>query len=685
MTEKMHVGQLCNLKGPHLMNAFVGPAAGGGTGVVCGPIPGLSRTLTTTFAADGLGFGRHPKWAVGAPAAAAPSPGCCSGSVCSGGPLPGPPCTSAAGYEAGGTLFQVMSDPSAPVAAEDGAVIVQGRLVRTEGAYGIGAGFSTMTGDPVGFLAWLGTEGVGPPPAPGVGAVGGPPLPTVVLQSPLADGQVAQLLYPRALAVRATLPALQVTVAGSGVIADAVTGVVLQAGVPMLALVPVCGCALGTPVVLAGNGDPTLATQAYYDLAANPCDGGASWYVCGTGQPFGDEGTPAVAFVALVNGSTGQALQTAFLDLDGATFPDAVAVSLVVGSGLVTAAVNVPTPPETTLSPALLWSLAPGTLASLAPWPTPGLTQYNDLATLRVAPPVQVSLLTAVRVRLDAAGRLFLVGRGVVAAPAAPGTGLGLPAECLVVVFFAADTSPDGTLGALAWGVPDGGLTTVTQPTDVALLPDATLVIVGNAFQSGGPGSGAVLYDTTLPFLNVPEVVLGQGAPGGPWCLAVPTRCPRLCPVPGGNTGQVQPAVILLFQALAGCADVRLANALSVVNPRCVQVYGDVDTHITSPAQPGAVLDVVLSLGCNPVVQNAGPVCCTGKPWGSACPTDGGPLRVDYCCNGPSTLAVAGPLVLGFLDGPPEPVVPGTVWYNGTLGRMQAYDNTGTVRTIDWT
>lgn len=659
------------------MDSFVAAAAGGGVGVTCGRLGGLSRNPSTAFAADGLGFSKHPLPVVAAPV---PVPGgcgagaatsCCAGTPCAPA-VPSPPCADAAGYEQGGALFQVMTAPAPP------AQVVQGRLVRTVGSYGVGAGCSSASGAPVGFLAWLGPEGVGPP--------AGSALPTVVLQMDLpGGGQVAYMRSPRALAV-SVRPAAGaggrvVTIVGSGVVVNTVTGVTVLDNQPMMAVVPVCGCALGTPVLLVGNGDDTFAAlgSAYYDLAANPCDGGATWYVCGMGLLPGQEATISVAFVALVDGSSGTALALTALDPDGLSFPSSVAVSVAVSSCLVNAAVN---DYSVDASPALIWSLAPGTLAPLAPWPMVAMTQYNDPTTLRVKPPVQAQALEAVRLLQDASGRAFLVCRAAVGGVAA--SGLGLPSQCLVVLFFASDTSPDAAMGALAWGVPDAGATAATIPTDAALLPDGTLAIVGNAFQGGG--AWEVRYDATLQFASVSGVALGPGTAGGPWAILVPTWCGRPCATVSTNTtldALTQPGVQVLLFNLGGCADVRLANAVSVASTRCIQVFGDVLVHADSPAQPAVVLDIVVLLACQPLLQNGATTCCVNKPWGSACPQDGGPLRVDYCCGGPSTLAVSGPIVLGFTSAP-SPLVPGTLWYNGDIGRFQAYDNNGDVQTLAW-
>ena len=659
------------------MNTFVAAGANGGTGAVCGPAPGLQRNPSTSFAADCLGFSKHAikgsdvAAASCAPAGPAGPSACCPGSGC----VPGPPaCGPPTAYELGGSLFNVETSPSAP------SLTVEGRLVRVEGVYGIGAGYISATGAATGFLAWLGVEGVGASTQSVGGGTAGAALPTVLLQCDLpGHTQIATLLHPRALAVRPG----QVTIVGSGSVTDAITGVVVASNQPMMALVPVAGCALGTPAILVGNGDPTFATYGslYFDLAANPCDGGATWYVCGTGFLSGSSPPIQTAFVALVDGTTGTALQLTALDPTHTLFPASTGVSLTVSGCLINVAVNDYSGAEGT-SPALIWSLAPSTLTPLAPWPTPTLTQYNSHTTLRVVPPVQVQTLEAVRLRQDAAGRAFLVCRGAVGA--ASMSGLGLPAHCLVVMFFAADTTPDTSMGSLAWGVPDGGLTALTVPMDAVLLSDGNLVVVGNSFQGGG--TWTVTYNSTLLQPVITNVDLGPTAAGGPWCIAVPTRCPRMCRLPAPDyAGIVQPAVQVLFASLNGCADLRLANAVSVANPKCIQVFGDVDWHIASPAQPGGVLNAVVVLGCQPYVQNSGAVaCCSGSPWGTACPTDGGPLRVDYCCGGASTLAVAGPVVLGFTDSAPLPVVPGTLWYNGTIGRFQAYDNSGNVQTLAW-
>jgi hypothetical protein len=650
------------------MNAFAAVPSGG-TGVTCGRVAGLTANPATAFTADCLGFSKHP----GTPMFPCGRPATGQGQgqgQCCGGPesacLPAP-CPLPAAYEAG-SLFQFTS-PGLPTAG-----VVQARVVRAQAGYAVGTATNVTTGLSSGLLTWV---GLGANPDPGV-------RPTVLLEFPSPQGSTFALQFPRALAVFPDV----VVVVGSGRVSNTATGTLIADRQPMLAVVPASGCALGSPTMCAGNGafssgsPQFLGGMEYYDVLPNPCDRGATLYVCGVG--YESEMSQPLPVVLLV-GWDGMALAAA-------SFPSsAVAVSIALTECLVSVAINKPAP-SGTAAQVSIWSLVPGTLASVAPVPLLSGTQYNDPLSGIVRLPPVVTSLVAVRLVAGPQGTLFLVGRGTTTTSGS--LAAGLPPVCLVILAFSADTTPNttyGEFGAITWGVPDGGATASTQPTDACLQADGSLAIGGNAFVAG---TSTVVYPS-LPHLTTASVDVGTGAAdgAGPWLLTVGNPCGvavNSCAVPArsGTCGvsQVWPAAQCLVWGLGGCKDLRLLNATMVARPGVLAGVGDVFGHLGCAAQPAGLLDVVVTTTtCPPRLLNARPLCTSGPCWGSCAPLDGGPLRVDYCCGEGSALAVAGPITLCGQTAPPVPVVAGTLWFNAATNQFQAYDNNGNVRSIAFT
>jgi hypothetical protein len=559
-----------------------------------------------------------------------------------------PPCGGPPPALEAATLFGFIGDLG-------GGNVIPARVARATANYACGTAVQTSTGTPVGFLAYVSDSD----------AV----LATQALVQAQPSGNTLVMDEARALVVR-FVPGCgtTVTVVGTGSMFNTASGDVLASRQPMLAHVAVAGCVLGGPQLFMGNGDTQFVNGGYYDVALDPTTGGTALYVCGYGTqgPEGP-GEPRVPVAYYVN-LEGAALSSAALQGPGL---NGVAVSLAALTCLLNVGVNLDAAPSGPATGALVWSLALTVLTSVAPVPMPQGTQYNDATTGTLRSDGSFADVVIVRLLADAAGRLFVVGRVNQGGP--------LAARALAVFAFDADTAPwvsFGALGIVTWAV-TGTTAVASDPTDATLLPDGSLVVCGNAY----PSSGGLLfsYDSTLPFLSTPPdqgipspfaVLLATGCPGGPQCSA-PT----------------EPALQILFTSLPGCAQGRLLTAVFAGNPKCLHFVGDVMAHLTCPAQPAGVLHAIAALACPVRLLNANPA-GGAAAWAAGlgpAPVDGGPLRVDYCCGGRSTLMVAGPVVIGgSCEDPGQPLlpIPGTLSYDSATDRFLVCTADGTWRAL---
>lgn len=613
---------------------------------------------------------------------------------------------------------------------QDVVPVLSARVVRaitapTGFTYAIGVAVDAATGQDTGFLTVL-----GPGPVPVSGAPPAPVLPTVALESTQASGNVLRLTHPRALVARG--PGW-VTVVGTGTVTDFDLNVTVQ---PMLCHVCVGGAVLGAPYCIAGNGATTVVIgtddpvdiiqEDYYDVAVNPCDP-CSLYVCGSILVAGNETIETIipfASVRVVRVDTGLSTAVNILapfvlqPLDSSIFSYSIAVSLVVqpSLGLVTMGVNGGLAVGNTAR-STLWSVAAVGLAAVAPGPAPATainTLYNSPSTGLLgfgAQPIASTVI--VRVLAAPTGGLTVVGRvGLEDTP-------DLPAAAVGVWAFGPTTAPDvgfGADGVAVWSVPDGGATVATLVTDAALTADSSaVVLVGDAFAApaaeGDAGFGGplgIVYPS-LPYLNTLEAVpsgLNASQPFGFIAVASLVGCPSSVSAAGGAVcvpndaalcGPCRPGVATVTWCLPGCAEARLVTAVALSGPLGARVTGDVFRRVGCPAQPAGVLDVGVALLCVPRITNSGPGTWVGATPGTAlaAPPDGGPLRVDYCAPAPSTLMVAGPIIVGGpcgvtasaygSDGLPPPSIlpiPGTMYFDKAAQKLYVCVNGETFQEV---
>jgi hypothetical protein len=650
----------------------------GGSSVTCGwPSRGLAGEphSTSTFRSNDLGF-QIP-----------PTPPVCK-------PVPG------GGVAAAAKAAAEEEDPSLTRAYE--SHVLQGflgqldsgndsvwaaRMVRAADGYAVGTAIHAATGEEEGFLAHVADSG------------------RVKATLPLVQGTL-HMTCPRALLVKragitatatagapgttcclcchddcAQCPnvtsalATTVVVVGNGVdvgldpvLEDVVVAVVRVAGNCMRILSMTLGCG----VAWEGTGP-----ARYYDLAWSPFDSGMA-FVCGDAPVVASDGlsTVRVAMVALVCIGTGAAVTT--LTLPSAA--PSTAVSLGVAMSLLAIGVNVEEG-----GTALLWSVSPAAgeapFVSVAPYPNPYATQYNDPTTSRLRLPPSVAAVQVTRVVVHTCGGIMVVGRGTVPQPSL------FPATVTVVYAFDGATVPltsFGDLGALVWW-PPGSSPSAAVPTDALLMPDGALLITGNASQ---PGPNAFVHGPAcaLPYLATtqaaaspqPFVLQVQSCASRAWCCCC-------C------DGTLAPVVRCLLQDLPGCSFARVAAALCTTSPKAFHVVGDVFPHgCGTGAQAAGVLHALVAYTCPRVrVMNAHwtPYCCGGGG-GTLCPDDGGPARVDYVC-GPSgcasALVVSGPVTVGSLcAGDPEPLpIPGSLVFDPAQGAFLGFDGTAW-RKLSW-
>lgn len=681
----------------------------GGCGFTCGRT-GLAPGVGTPSRANPLGFVQQagggggaysvpgaspvlPPWSCGPRASSVPPCGACCVPVAYETPTLCGFLGSLRGLEEGLVMQDVV-----PVLS---ARVVRATTAPTGFTYAIGVGIDGATGTEAGFLTVLGPGPVAPSGAPPA-----PVLPTVVLETTQASGNILRLTRPRALVARG--PGW-ITVVGTGTVTDLSLDVTTH---PMLCHVCVAGAALGAPFCIAGNGattvtigtdDPVdIAQEDYYDVAVNPCDP-CSLYVCGVIFVPGPEVLIPIASVRVVSLDTGMSTAVNVLDpFDSLAATTAVSLVVQPSLGLVTMGVNGVV--DGGLPRSTLWSVAAVGLAAVAPAPAPATainTLYNNPTTGLLGFGAQ-PLTTTVIVRVLAAptGGLYVVARvGLEDSPDQPAVVVGLWA-------FGPTTAPDvgfGADGVAVWSVPDGGLTVASLVTDAALTADATaVVLVGSAFaapaQEGDVGAGGplgVVYPS-LPYLNTLAAMptgVNAAQPFSFVAVAVLTGCPpggvpasvSCVPTDASLCGPCRPATVTVTWCLPGCAEARLATAVALSGPLGARVTGDVFRRVGCPAQPAGVLDVGLALLCVPRIINGAPATWVGATPGTAlaAPPDGGPLRVDYCAPAASTLMVAGPIIVGgpcgstaTADGadglPPVGVlpIPGTMYFDGAAQRL---------------
>ncbi len=625
-------------------------ATSGGTSSTCGFRRGLEAGGGSTFRGNALGFQVHAAGpCVRTPPPAPPAPALLAADT-GPGPRKAYECSALHGF-----LGQLDVGLGETWAA---------RLVRARHGYGIGAAVLASTGVQEGFLVFLSDSDQ--------------VLATMPLIAPQEDGTTIHLRQPRALLVQDTLggfgdvgniPAV-VTIVGNGVLVDS-DGVTVLLSDVVLATVRVSGCILCAPTMLIGNGvtwstDPDAPAATYYDLCPAPCEPGMV-YVCGS-APFTGSATSAAAMVALVDTSTGVAIQYLVLS----SVPGSVAVSLGMSFALLAMGVNVGSGGS---ADALVWSTTPAAettpFASVAPFPSPYNTQYNSTSTSRLRRPSNTLTMTIVRVITHTCGGIMVVARaGLGASPV-------IPTQVLALYAFDSSTAPItsfGDQGILVWYVPDAGTTSTTQPTDALLASDGSLVVVGNAFPAG---TASFVYNATLPYLTTPAP--GVGVPPRPFALQVKscTRAWCCCCCDGTLPPVLQP----LVSNLPGCAYARLVSAAFFTSPLCLHMVGDVFPHGCGvPAQAAGVLHALVSLTCPPRVLNAAAV---GLPPGAS----SGLVRVDTVCGatGRSTLLVSGPVVVGSICSGDEDAlpIPGSILFDPYAQAFIGYDGTQW-RQIAW-
>jgi hypothetical protein len=597
--------------------------------------------------------------------------------------------------------------------------VITARIVRAATApsgytYAIGVAVNAVTGVPEGVLTVL-----GPGPVPVTGAPPAPVLPTVALETLQPSGVLLQMDLPRAIIARG--PNL-VTIVGSGAVTDTTVDPPVVSRQPMVAHVCVSGPILGAPQCIAGNGSTTfllagadpgvpgvIEDENYYDVAVNPCDvTGATLYVCGVAQV--KSGTAyEVATVRIIDGgvgtpNAGMSLAANMLSPLGGSSPGftdgSVAVSLAVqpSLGLVTMAVNGYFSSDTNISRSCLWSVAAAGLGAVAPGPLPATpinTLYNDPSTGLLplgGPAGAITSTSLVRVLSTPSGALLAVGR-VTLEPAGM-----TPLAAVAIWAFGSTTAPDmgfGALGTAIWSVPDNGATICSLPTDAALSGDGTtLVFTGNAYpaytiNSGGPDS--VVYPS-LPHLDT--LASGFTVDAAHFCpfLAVAVlgsaygpgsgTCGAQAPDDRATCAPWRPIISTITQCLPGCAAARLLNAVVLSGPLGARATGDVFRRVGCPLQPAGVLDVGVTTQTPLRITNASRGTWSGATPGTALAgaPDGGPVRVDYCAPAPSTLLVAGPIIVGgpcgdtsALSASTPLAVPGTIYYESAAGATGAF------------
>ena len=167
--------------------------------------------------------------------------------------------------------------------------------------------------------------------------------------------------------------------------------------------------------------------------------------------------------------------------------------------------------------------------------------------------------------------------------------------------------------------------------------------------------------------------------------MAASTGClvqaPRPC---GDGCGTCSPAPVLAVTSVPGCATARLGNAVVPAGPLGLRLLGDVFLRVDVAAQPAGVLDAaVLFDRCAGLrVANGGAATWAnaGSSFGADV-TESGWVRLDACAPAPTTLQVAGPIIVGgpgFSGGSatqPLPI-PGTLYFDVATRQFIGYDGT---------
>jgi hypothetical protein len=447
-------------------------------------------------------------------------------------------------------------------------------------------------------------------------------LHTIPLIQTMPSGDVHHLKYPRAMLLRADG---RITVVGQGVCGDSTF--------PAIAHV-----LEDTVTVLLGNGLDD-SSETYFDVLEDAC---RSDTLCICGESGG-----GVATVHVVDGCTGVVKKTALLSATtvGSSEATTVAVSMTATHEcMLVVGVHVGNAGDDESS-SLLWPLDLHTLTQLLPL---SVTSFNDPSTNRLRLPMHTHGSTIIKVLGGRRGEALHVVSMVTFRATTPC--VNVPLHALVVQKFTRDTDPDVAYGASGFVTWYDAHAMSTRPTD-AVLHGGTVYVTGNVFASE-TATAATYITPALPFLNVHADPTSAPAP-----FVLQVR-------PGGS------ASCLLNSLGGGCAEATFANAI-VVTPAVITVLGDVWFHLRCPAQPAGLLLVTLGMvGSCPRVLNGGkvniPIIRVNSPT----------VVVDALCDGPTTLQIAGPLVVGCVASGDTAAscLPGTIVFDPVLKTFKGFD-----------